>query len=467
MSMKVRFHVRGMMTGGLMLLAGSAAWAGDGPAVPAPAQNELERLRHSQEELAAKVEAQQHRIQELEEQASVNAGGLHAFLQTQDTGTSIEEILKKGLPTKKGSLFKVYGFVRLDTIWDDSTPSNTQTIGWIKSEDPSVTGGAKKNHQDFSMYPRLTRVGMELDAGKVESLDARVTGKIEVDFYNSGLTGQTESRSALRMRHAFVNLDFGNDALLAGQTSDLISPLYPIVNPDMIMWGAGNLGDRRPQVRFTHTTTAGNAKVTLAGMLGLTGAVDNQNLDTDGLRDGEASGLPTMQFRIGYATPVDGRSFEFGFWGHYAREATETPGTGEHNFQSTALGIDAMMPVTADLYVKGELWMGRNMDDVRGGIFQGIDAGTGNEVGSQGGFIETGYKVNKTLTVAVGAAEDNPDGGDLSVGGRIRNRVVYVGTRFNYDPIEFGIDFMHWHTQFKGQAGGLDNRLQAFIAYNF
>ncbi len=452
-----RFRSRSVILGSLTILAAGASFALAAPSAAAE-DGGLKDLRD-------RVEAQQREIDDLKARMSGGGGG------SADSG-SVADYLKKGIPTKKGSLIKFYGMLRLDVIWDDSTPNNTQVIGWVKSEDPTVPGGVKKNQSDLTIHPRLTRFGFDLDGGKVAAMnDAALTGKVEIDFYNSSLSGQSESRAAIRMRHAYLNLDWGNDALLAGQTSELISPLYPIVNADLAMWGAGNLGDRRPQVRFTHTTGAGGdgSKLALAGMAGLTGAVDNQNLDGDGLRDGEASGYPTLQARVGWNFPWQKARGEVGIWAHHATEVTATNiGTaGQHKFDSAAFGIDANLPLTEALYLKGEAWKGRNLDDVRGGIFQGVNTATGEEISSQGGWVEVGFKVNKTLTLAAGVTEDNPRSSDLGAGGKDKNRVYYLAAHFNWDPVELGIDFMHWHTEFKGQASGLDNRIQVYISYSF
>jgi hypothetical protein len=383
----------------------------------------------------------------------------------------VEDLEKKGTVTKKGnSFFRFYGFLRLDAIFDDSAPNNTQTIGWVKSEDPTIAGGAKQNDESLTIHPRLTRFGFDIDAGTVSALkDAKATGKLEVDFYNNGLAGQSESRSALRMRHAYVNLDWGTNALLAGQTWELISPLWPVVNPDTMNWGVGNLGDRRSQVRWTRAMAAGANRLTIAGMAGLTGAVDNQNLDGPGdtVRDGEESAFPTLQGRVAFEFAAGKAKGAIGAWGHYAREHTTAPFAGEDKFQSAAVGVDVHIPLGEKLYVKGEAWRGRNLDDVRGGIFQGVNTTTGDEIHSQGGWAEVGFQVSKTLLLAVGASEDNPRGSDLGAGGRNKNTVAYAAAHWMFDPVEFGIDFMHWKTEFKGVKSGLDNRIQAYIAYHF
>jgi hypothetical protein len=419
-------------------------------ASPAPAQDDATK---------AKLEDLQKQIDEIRARSSTGGGAA-------DSG-SVADALKKGIPGKKGnSTVKFYGTIRLDVIRDDSQPNNTQTIGWVLQE----TGAALDNDEDLTIHPRLTRFGMDVDAGKVAALkDAAVTGKIEIDFYNNGLAGQAESRAAVRMRHAYVNLDWGSNAVLAGQYMDVIAPLYPVVNPDMCFWGAGNLADRRAQVRFTHTRAVGaEGKLTLAAMIGETGAVDNQNLDGPGdvLRDGEDSARPTAQARVGWKFPWQKQTAEVGVWAHNAVETT-TANIGSHaRFESAAYGFDVNLPLVEGFYLKGEGWVGRNVDDVRGGIFQGVNA-AGGEIRSQGGWAEVGWNVTKTCLVAVGATEDNPSGSDLAAGGRSRNRVVYGGVHFNWDPVEVGVDFMHWHTEFKGGGAGLDNRIQTYIAFSF
>jgi hypothetical protein len=418
----------------------------------------------------AEIEALKQRLAEVEARLAAGAA------EGEAGGDSVSKALEKGIPSKKGSLIKFYGILRIDAIFDDSTPNNTQTIGFVRPEDPTIPGGADKDDEDLTIHPRLTRFGLDLDGGTVKDLhDAKLTGKLEVDFYNNALQTQAESRAALRMRHAWLQLDWGKGQFLGGQTNDLIAPLWPIVNPDLVNWGAGNLGDRRPQFRYTRALAESEeSKASLAGMAGLTGAIDNQNLDTDGIRDGEASAWPTLQVRGAWAFLK--KKAEVGVWGHYARESVETAVAGEDDrFTSSAIGLDVHVPYK-DVYVKAEAFRGHNLDDVRGGIFQGVDPVTGEEVQSQGGWLEVGWKVKPTMTVAGGFSQDKVDSGDIAnygayaptaIGARERNRVVYAAVNFNYDPVEFGFHYLRWSTQFKGARGGLDNRFQFFIAYNF
>ena len=153
------------------------------------------------------------------------------------------------------SRFKLYGYLRGDMIYDDSRPggagANSSLVpAFILSE--NGFGGAanlapSRNHENILFHPRLSRVGIDFTGPVIDALwGARPGAKLEIDFYNI-VAGGAESREYLRLRHAYVNLKWDDFTVLAGQTSDIISQLSPSVNPDFSMWGAGNVGDRRPQ----------------------------------------------------------------------------------------------------------------------------------------------------------------------------------------------------------------------------
>lgn len=377
------------------------------------------------------------------------------------------------------SKFRLYGFLRLDGIYDDSRPNNTQVPAFIRSEDPAAPAAvaSARNSEDLTIHPRLTRFGIDFDGPRVPLLgDAKPTGKLEIDFYN---LPSSESRNAPRMRHAFLRLGWDDVSILAGQTSDVISPIFPVVNPDFVMWGAGNIGDRRPQFRAEYAPKIGPGKLILQSEAGLTSANDAQDLDpatSGGFRDGEASGRPTLQARAAYAFPLWAKqNLEFGIWGHRAWEETDTPigASGRRMYDSYAVGADLTVPIFQDkLWVKGEIWSGQALDDVRGGILQGINTTTGQEVHAQGGFVELGVRPIKWSTFHAGYSTDNPRDRDLpdtgATVGRRLNSIYYFAWRGFFDPIEMGLDYLNWTTKYNGGFGnGNDNRFQAYISYKF
>lgn len=379
--------------------------------------------------------------------------------------------------TKLGSMFTLYGYLRVDMVYDDSRPNDPQLPVFIRSEDQAAPAafGQPKNSENFNMHPKLTRLGIDFNGPKIGGLgDAQITGKLETDFYGATTS---ESRQALRIRVAYTQLKWNEFSLYGGQMWDVISPLMPIVNPDMVMWGAGNLADRRPQIRGEWVHALGDAAaktaLTVTGMIGTTSAVVNENLDGNAYRDGDQSGVPTLQGRVGWKKPTAAKGLmDFGAWAHRAIEDVDGTVGGQSNFQSSAYGVDFQVPLFEDrLWLKGELWAGRNLDDVRGGILQGVNASTGDEISSEGGWAEVGFKLaDSHTTLHAGCSFDNPDNEDLtgsSTAPRSRNQIAYVACRWDFNPFYCGIDYLRWVTGYQGFTEGTDNRFQAYMQYSF
>ena len=69
---------------------------------------------------------------------------------------------------------------------------------------------------------------------------------MEFDF--QGASAQ-ENKGAVLLRHAYWEVKDEEFRLLAGQTWDIISPLYPTTTMYTVYWAAGNIGYRRAQFR--------------------------------------------------------------------------------------------------------------------------------------------------------------------------------------------------------------------------
>lgn len=379
--------------------------------------------------------------------------------------------------SKGGSPIKFYGFLRVDMAWDDSRFNDNQLPVRVLPEPPN-------EQEEFTIHGRLTRFGLDLDGGAIEALEAKLVGKLEVDFY--GFLN-SDSRNDLRMRHAYLQLKWTRFSLLAGQTSDLISPRFASVNHDMVMWNAGNTGDRRPQVRgeFALPVGDGGARIDLQFMIGQTGAVDAKDAATGtNVLSGENSGVPTFQARLNVAIPIqEKRNLEVAFWMHAAQEKTEAAIVGETDFTSSLAGIDFYIPVYEDkIWIHGEAWSGKNLSDVRGGIGQGINPTTGSEIKSKGGWIEIGLKASAACTVAVGYSYDDPKDADLAgspaaapagmsgayaMAGASKNTILFGSVTFNFKPVLIGVEVLSWETEYVGSTDGDALRVKAYIAYNF
>ena len=348
-----------------------------------------------------------------------------------------------------------YGFVRVDAIFDDSRANAFQTPTFIRAE----ADGAE-NRSNFTFHPRLTRLGMNYRApSALDTLaGARLTGKFEMDFQNGG----RESRAIPRYRHAYLQLSWGSQSLLLGQTWDLISPLFPTVNADTLMWNAGNLGDRRAQLRYSYEPRDG---FNFRAAVGLTGAVDNLDADANSVLDGEASTLPNFQGRLGYNAP-NGKVL-LGAWAHYAQLQTDTAFGGRKDFDSYSYGGDFEFRFSPRVNLRSEVWAGSNLSDFRGGIGQAFNTATGREIDSRGGWVELGLRAGR-YGFSAGYTMDDPRNGRVASGGPTENRAWYVTNQLRLaPPVTFGIDYLYWKTDYKGLNDGTDHRINLYMTYGF
>jgi len=305
--------------------------------------------------------------------------------------------------------------------------------------------------------------------------NAKVSGVLEFDFQNratsetSGL--ESESRELPRLRHAYVKLTSGGFSMLAGQTWDLIAPLWPVANADGMMWNSGNLGDRRPQLRFGwDAPISDDAAFNAAVALARTGAIDRKNLDgpTDTMKDGDDSGRPMLQARVGLARLL-GKRLDVGVWGHYGWERTELPIVGKNHFYTSSVGADLKIKIIDELTFAGEIWYGKNLSDLRGGIDQGVDTVTGKEIVARGGWAELVAQLATPYAVAVGVGVDDPRDGTLSQATqRSHNIAPYIWNRYDFGGgFAIGAEAIFWATDYFNLESGRANRYSLFVTYAF
>lgn len=361
-------------------------------------------------------------------------------------------------PTK----LKFYGFLRLDLDIDSQRPNNAQIPLFITSEDPRI---GKPHAGSYSMHPRLTRFGMDFSGPRIADLgDAALSGKLEIDFENGG----SESRQIPRIRHAYFQSKWNSFSILGGQTWDIVSPLYPTVNNDTLMWNAGNPGDRRPQFRAGWEPKTKHGTWSFVAGAGLTSAVDLLDLDNNTYRDGEESGRPDVQARIGYSHPLFDQSASLGASMFYGWLNTSKPVAGRTKFASQLINIDYTLPLASKVSLRGEGWWGRNLADVRAGSGQAINLVNGREIRARGGWSEVSVKVSPFWSVHPGWTLDNPVTPDVPSGGRTRETAFYIGNRITpRGPFTIGADYLRWRTNYKDFRRGIDNRVNLFFQYAF
>lgn len=179
-------------------------------------------------------EALKARIERLEKEL----GELKAAL-TQKSA-SAENKAAPALEAPKASdgfSIKSYGYIKLDAAYNDSRVSNGNFATYVFGE------GAVNNDDTVNFTARQSRVGIDIAAPDYNGFKTK--GKVEVDFYGDG-SSVHENKAEPMMRQAYLETTRGGMSILAGQSSDVISPLNPSTLNYTVGWGAGK--DRKSVV---------------------------------------------------------------------------------------------------------------------------------------------------------------------------------------------------------------------------
>jgi hypothetical protein len=357
---------------------------------------------------------------------------------------------------------QIYGILRLDSSYDTSQVEPGNYIKWVKSEKDN------KNDNQFDMTANQSRLGLKINGPEDDRL--KTSGLLEVDFYGLG----EENKATIKMRHGYLKLEWPNERfdIIAGQTWDVIAPLNPYTLNDTVMWYAGNTGYRRPQLRLTKSYSLSNdVDLKLEGALART--IGRKPSFTGAIDSGSDAGFPCMQARTSVTFPWFGlKPTTIGISGHWAKEEYDfnniTPTITNKKFQSWSINLDVTQPINKWLAVKGELFNGENIDAYAGGIGQGVNLTTYQEIGSKGGWVAAELGPWDKWRFNIGTGVDGVDGGDVKTGDRLMNRSIFGNVIYSATKnAEIGFELSRWQTDYKGSGDADDLRAQTSLIYKF
>lgn len=353
---------------------------------------------------------------------------------------------------------KMYGFLKLDASLDDSRTDNPDAPRYALSE------ATTESESQFAMTAMNTRIGLKYDGPQLA--EANVVGNVELDFYDTS----TDNSQRLRMRHAFVELQYPKWAVLAGQTWDVFGPLGPnSLNTNGYLWNGGNIGFRRAQVRLTnYFDVNSNKKI-------ITQFSVNRNIgSTDGFgtgsNSGENSGVPLLEGRVAYKFPLLKETATVGVSGIYGNEEYNRTSTTESSYDipQWAYGLDLAVPLNSKLSLKGEFFSGSNLDAFLAGIGQGINTTTEKGIDTIGGWAQLSYKASAKHSFNLGYGIDNPSNEDLNSGNRSKNEVIFMNLIYDlYKGVQLGFEYSHFQTEYINASKGTNDRVTTSLIYKF
>lgn len=421
---------------------------------------------------AETTETVERRITRLEQELAE----LKALVQNRPAATATAETQLPTAPAKKtdpsnpgtlsiGSGVKVqlYGFARFDGSYDSSPISPGNIALWAMPENGRI------NDSEWNLTAGATRIGLNLNGPDTGNM--KLTGNIEFDFLTSL---STENNQTPRLRHGYMKAYWpaSDFSILAGQTWDLVSSLIPFVDDPAIMWDAGNIGSRHPQVRLIKGfTTPGNGRLELAVAASRTIGEKSSSLQTD---TGKDAAFPTLQGRIAFSEPliVQNQPATIAISGHYGQEEWDTNSTGNYKtLDSWSCNLELSMPLSEKLLFAGEYFIGSNLDDYLGGISQGVNnaiPADPREIKAQGGWGALRYTINPVTSLSLGAGLDNPDDNNLAATTRSQNQTIFANIVNKITPnLILGLQLSEWKTDYKGAGESKAYRAQSSLTYKF
>jgi len=449
------------------------------PGETADVQNRLNQLNGQVAELHAEIQAYSQDVERLppvDAELVSNPSALAASMDlidptsakrspTEFTDEELKSAMQKLVWTKGPFTFTPYGRLWTSMSYNTQHAQVGSYVLWIDSPDLH-TGG------EFQVDARSTRLGIDV-AGPAVALfdDAKIGGKVEFDFQGPSL--QTNNGGIL-FRHGYFEIKNDDYRLLAGQTWDVISPLYTPTFDYTVGSGAGNLAYRRAQFRFERYLSCSDTfMITLqtAAAVDILVPVSSPNPIV-----GSHGSWPDWQNRValtfGERKAKGAQPIEVGVSGHVGEQNYEfLPGGHPPVFDFTrptwSFSIDAKIPITKTFGVQGELFTGANLSNYYGGILQGIDPGTLNVIRDNGGWGDIWYDMRPDLHWNLGYSIDDPLNKDMTTG-RTYNQYFYCN--FIYDITKFlnaGLEVSSWKTFYFSQRPGEALRLEALVRYNF
>jgi len=364
-----------------------------------------------------------------------------------------------GKPAMRSSYpIELRGYIKFDAAYDTSRVSTGNFARWVESE------ATNDNDDELNVTANQSRFGLFFDGP--DSPDLKTSGRVEVDFFGGG----PENKSHLMMRHAYLQLDWPDSdfSLLAGQTSDVILPLLPSTLNYTVGWWAGNPGYRRPQLRLTK-----GFKVSDDSRLVLQAAAARTIGDSTAFSPGdtgEDAGIPSIQGRMALSFPcLAEKKATVGVSGHWGQEEFDTDAMDDHEDLDTwSANVDLVLPISSWLTLKGEVFTGENLDAYLGGIGQGVNMTTLEEIETTGGWAALTIGPFDKWTFNVGGGLDDPDSGDLNDGDRSRNLSIFANMKYKINKaVQWGFEVSRWETDYKGIEDGQSYRFQTSFIYSF
>lgn len=356
-------------------------------------------------------------------------------------------------PENPLSNLKLYGYVKLDASYDTDATNSGNLAMWVQPH------GAVASDDEFNITAKQSRLGLLFQGNDFSGLDS--AARLEMDFYGSA----SETAPSPRLRRAYVTVRNEKWELLAGQEWDTTSIQLPTTVNFATLGNTGALWSRRPQVRLSRFDQQSYGTYTSAVAIARTVGSD---LDGMGQEDGKDSAFPTVQAKFGYSGQIGDRDIALGIAGHYGTQSVDFGADDGLSLQTHSLSLQGSYELTNSMKLTSVLWSGSNLSDYHGGIAQGINPVTFEEIDARGGWLQLSHQTNDNLKLALTYGIDDPDDADLQPGNRSRNQTASIASFLSFsEHLTWATELSYMKTEYLQQEANDNVRLQNAILYKF
>jgi hypothetical protein len=318
----------------------------------------------------------------------------------------------------------------------------------------------EQNSNTFDLHARQTTLFARFSGPEVGGLTPG--GEILTLFMNDNLT---TDNYGLLVYYAYGELKNEDVRIAAGLQRDIFNPVGPNVLPFSLLYGSGNPGSYRGQIRFERFLHLDNeGLLTLQTGLSEPIATIVRSVPADPLV--EDNGWPNVEARVSLALgPIEDymggrkqRAVEMGVSGvvgqiRSTRVDLGTPGPLRVVQDIWALGSDLQLALTDRFGVFGEFFVGQTLADYNAGILQNFNSDDYRPIRTIGGYGEIYHYLTPKLHMHCGYGIDDPYNEDLAAGQASSNQTIYNTLLYDLSrAVQFGFEVDYRKTTFAAPA---------------
>jgi regulator of replication initiation timing len=308
------------------------------------------------------------------EQAATSTSSVDQRLSAaEETTQVVQNELRTQYQTKVESASKYR--VRLSGLVLFNLFGNSGSVDNLDVPTYAASGSTYGAISSFGATLRQSELGLEVFGPTIRG--AKTSGQVQFDFGGGFPAGALDgvNTGIVRLRTASVRMDWQNTSIVAGQDNLFFSPNSPTSFASLLTpsFGySGNLWAWTPQLRIEHRIAVRSDQdfTVQAGILdNITGDLSYGTHRQP--QAGESTSSPAYALRTGWNAMLGGRPAGIGVNGYFSPQHWG-PGWNVNGWE---IGTDWRLPIARQLELSGEIYRGRAVGGIGGGIGQSVTFG--------------------------------------------------------------------------------------------